>query len=207
MYAFRASLMSWKFGAAAVLAAVLLLCGAGDARAQATREYAIKAAFLYKFGDFIIWPSAGPEFRVCVFGHDPFGPALDGVVAGERVGERPVVVARHASFQGGEACDVAYLGGLPAAELRTALTALRADAVLTVTDEATNGEIRGIVHFALRQNRVRFYIDTAQVKENGLTVRSNLLELAILDQKRGATQGTAKAYAWKQASPHARKRA
>lgn len=140
---------------------------------------------------------------MCVFGQDPFGAALDGVVSGERVGERPVVVARHAAFGGGEACDVAYLGGLADAELRAALTALRTASVLTVTDEATNGEIRGIVHFALRQNRVRFYIDTAQVKENGLTVRANLLELAILDQKRGSTQGAAKAYARKQTSPRA----
>lgn len=54
MHAPRASLMYWKTYATALLAGVLLLWDAGAAQAQATREYAIKAAFLYKFGDFVV---------------------------------------------------------------------------------------------------------------------------------------------------------
>src|ERR1700756_4784994 len=47
-----------------------------------TLEYAVKAAYLYKFTPFVEWPAsafAGPgsPFNVCVLGDDPFGPALD----------------------------------------------------------------------------------------------------------------------------------
>jgi hypothetical protein len=51
--------------------------------------------------------------------------------------------------------------------------------VLTITDSARNARAKGIVHFVLRDNRVRFEIDEQAAAENGLVISSKVLGLAI----------------------------
>jgi uncharacterized protein DUF4154 len=53
-------------------------------------EYEVKATYLYKFGRFVEWPTKveGDSFSICVLGQDPFGPALNAIIANEeRSGE------------------------------------------------------------------------------------------------------------------------
>src|SRR5579863_371477 len=62
-------------------------------------QYAVEAAYLYKFGEFVEWPStafASPvsAVNVCVAGADPFGANLDTVASGQHIGVRAIVV-RH----------------------------------------------------------------------------------------------------------------
>src|SRR5574341_256745 len=49
-------------------------------------EYQVKAEFLYNFAKYVEWPpdafSHDDAFQVCVFGENPFDPALDQVLQG-----------------------------------------------------------------------------------------------------------------------------
>jgi hypothetical protein len=58
------------------------------------------------------------------------------------------------------------------------LAALHGKPILTVTD-SRNGSARGIIHFAVVDGRVRFYIDQAEASVDGVTISSRLLALAI----------------------------
>jgi len=51
--------------------------------------------------------------------------------------------------------------------------------VLTVTDSMTDPRSKGIINFVIDNNRVRFEIDNRAAAENGLTISSKLLSLAI----------------------------
>jgi hypothetical protein len=67
------------------LACALLL--AASLRAQSSREYDLKAVFLYNFATFVEWPEsvrppAGQPIIIGILGRDPFGTVLDEVVAG-----------------------------------------------------------------------------------------------------------------------------
>src|SRR5262249_41765521 len=129
----------------------------------ASLEYPIKATFLEKFGDYVMWPEAAlpastDPFTICIAGDDPFGQVMDQTVSGRTLGTHPIAVRRihEASESGG--CQVAYLGvgrNTPAM-----LETFKGQPVLTVTDGASwNGPPVGIVHFVLKDNRVRFVID------------------------------------------------
>src|SRR5687768_4971514 len=64
-----------------------------------TREYDIKAVFLYNCTRFVTWPetafeSGNAPFVIGVLGEDPFGRALDEAVQDEKVGSHPIVVQR-----------------------------------------------------------------------------------------------------------------
>jgi len=147
-------------------------------------EYQVKAAYLAKFGYFVDWsktPAAQSHATVlCVAGDDPFGDALESVTAGQRIGERTIVIRRLKSVTRDSGCDILYLGELDGQSLEEALDALNGVSVLTVTDAARgDGRKAGIIDFVVQNNRVRFNIDDEAAARNGITISSHLLNLAL----------------------------
>jgi hypothetical protein len=152
-------------------------------------EYAVKANYLYKFGPFVEWPAsvfanASSPFNVCILGDDPFGAALDDAVRGQTVAGHPVAVRRLRLASNNPDCHVLYLGRSKPQKTLEVLRLLRGAPVLTVTDEQ-QGVSGGIVHFVLRDGRVRFEIDAVAAQANGLGLSSKLLALAIPRTKGG----------------------
>ncbi|MDB5446716.1 MAG: putative transrane protein [Phenylobacterium sp.] len=169
---------------AAILAATVLnLVGPASASAEgASLEYAVKANYLYKFGPFVEWPprvfaSLQSPFNVCVFGEDPFGPALDSAVRGQSVGGHRVAVRRLSSVSGAPDCHVLYVGRSRSQSPAEVLKLVRGLPILTVTDEG-QGVGGGMVQFVLRDGRVRFGLDVAGAEASGLSISSKLQALA-----------------------------
>lgn len=151
-----------------------------------TLEYPIKAQFLYKFTPFIEWPAgafAQPASPVvlCLVGRDPFGGALDRAIAGQRLGPRSFVVLRLSRIEPGSGCHLAYISGGENQPPSAAVQALRDAPVVTVTDEAASSGARGIIHFVVRDRRVRFIIDAAAANQAGLKISSKLLALGVAE--------------------------
>lgn len=149
--------------------------------AQGSVEYAVKAAYLYKFGAFVDWPprrfaDAASPLVVCVVGRDPFGARLDRVTTGQTSGGRPVVVRRLETIAADTACHIAFLGGGRLQSHAEAARALRGAPVLTVGD---SDDAPTIVRFVIVSNRVRFVIDQRAAAEAGLPISSKLLNLAV----------------------------
>jgi hypothetical protein len=157
--------------------AAACLLGAATATAQGRAlELAVKAAFLTKFAAFVNWPApvaAGP-LRVCVVGDDAFGTALDQAAQGQGA----VRVARLAEVDRESGCQVLYAAGSARQSVPQALQAVRGTPVLTVTD-AGRGSTRGMIHFVVFQDRVRFHIDAQQAAQSGLSISSKLLALGL----------------------------
>ena len=144
-------------------------------------EYTVKAAYLYKFAPFVEWPptafaSAASPFQLCVLGRDPFGASLDQAVSGQRVGGRPVAVRRLERVDAGSGCHLLYLGASRNQTADEALRAVRGSPILTVADGGR--EVGAIIRFVVRDNRVRFEIDTGAAAANHVTISSKLLALA-----------------------------
>src|SRR3954467_8483274 len=77
-------------------------------------EYQVKAAYLFKFGDFVDWPRsafAAPDSPavVCVLGDDPFGENLDKTVAGKRIGDRAIMVRRATRIGDPAGCHILFI--------------------------------------------------------------------------------------------------
>lgn len=176
---------AWRIvGSALVGALAASFIAPGPASARASLEYPVKAAYLSKFAPFAEWPAGafgqpGSPFAVCVVGDDPFGSAIDNAVAGQFLGQRPIVVRRLARLERGSACHVAYVAGSRAQSVAESLAAVRGAGVLTVTDSSRPGGVRGIVHFVIKDNRVRFHIDDQAAAQNGIAISSKLLSLAL----------------------------
>lgn len=152
-----------------------------EAQTDDTIELAVKATYLYKLPPFVTWPSSAftsetSPFRICVAGRDPFGDLLDKAVAGRRLNDRPVALARVGEFVQNSQCQLLYIPANEPEQTRLLQTAAGMP-VLTVTDSPPGGA-KGIVNFVVRDNHVRLEIDQGAAARAGLSISSKLLSVA-----------------------------
>jgi hypothetical protein len=163
----------------ALLALTLTL--ASPAAAQTSQED-VKATFVYRFVSFVSWPpsAAANTVRLCVVGSAPFARTLRRVASGQRADGRPFDVRAAAGGDDLRACHAVYVIG---ERTEATLRAARQLPVLTITD---SGADRGMIHFVVVDDRVRFHIDDASAAESGLGIDPRLLDLAVSVRRREA---------------------
>jgi hypothetical protein len=107
-----------------------------DSRAAEVR---IKAAFLYKFGEFVQWPpaafsaSASP-FIIGVIGAEDVASELERVVVDRTVQGRPIAVRRLRRSEGLGGIHLLFVGQSESARLAEILAGAKGQAILTVTE-------------------------------------------------------------------------
>lgn len=174
-------------GAIAAIAIGWMLCCAGQfasAQDNSSLEKAVKATYLYKIGDFVGWPasafaSASSDVHLCIAGDDPFGALLNAAIQGQQVGGRAVVLRRLPKAQSDSQCHIMFISGSAAQSVSDGINAMTGTPTLTITDSARDGSAKGIVHFVIHDNRVRFEIDEQVAAANRLTISSKILSLAV----------------------------
>ena len=170
-----------------VLAAALVLVlmgGAGPALpAQApSREYALKAAFLFNFIKFVRWPEAafkgpGAPLTLCVPGPDPFGDAL-GALAEKTVQNRPLAVHHPTAVESRCDCQVVFISRAQDGRLAELLAAAAGKPVLTVGETPGFAQKGGVINFFTQDQKLRFEINVDAARAAGLEISANLLKLA-----------------------------
>ena len=183
--------MARRLSHGVVVAALIAACVGFAARAavEIAPEYAVKAAFVYRFGGFVEWPQTvyeSPESptNLCIVGADPFGAALDKVVAGQRIADHIIAIRRMDTIGAKSGCQILFIAGQDEKKIAQALTAVRGENVLTITDGAPTPESAGIINFVIADNRVRFEIDDQAASVNGVVISSKLLDLARTTRRR-----------------------
>jgi len=157
-------------------------------------ESAVKAAYLSKFGLYVEWPktafaSPSSAINLCIAGEDPFGTSLDKAVADQRIGNRPILVRRLTTVGRDSGCHILYLGGSDRLQTAQTIAAVHGSGVLSVSDTRLPAAPGAVINFVIKDNRVRFDIDEEAGLQNGLTISSKLLSLA-LNVKRKTSEET-----------------
>jgi hypothetical protein len=170
------------FLAVALFALGLSVPAPVNAQSDASREYQIKAAFLYNFVQFVKWPSSafpGPQAPFCigVLGDDPFGSALDATVQGESINGRRFAVLRSTQLDDLEGCQMIFICRSEEGQLPGILAQLKARQILTVSDIPGFADEGGDIDFYLSGDKVRFEIDPESARQRGLQISSQMLAL------------------------------
>lgn len=156
---------------------------ATPARADATREYQLKAAFIHHFAQFTEWPAGTfsdekAPIILAILGTDPFDGELDRVVAGKTIGGRRVVVKHFPRAAEVQQCQLLFVGSASDEQLSPALQKLGPVGVLTVGETDRFTESGGIIRFYREDNRVRFEINQEAAARARLRISAKLLRLA-----------------------------
>jgi hypothetical protein len=168
------------------LACLPAVPGAAAARAPTlTREYDLKAAFLFNFARFVEWPADAfatdaTPITIGILGDDPFGRSLDEIVANEAVGSRKLIVRRYASVEDVEACHILFVSASQAGRLEQIVARLGKRSILTVGDTAGFASRAGMIGFEMARSRLKLRINLSAARAARLTISSQLLRQATI---------------------------
>jgi YfiR/HmsC-like len=176
----------WGTRGRIIRAAAIALFAAAWALVHAaplTQEYQLKAVFLFNFLQFVDWPAtafSGPHspLYVCVLGNDPFGHALDDVMADERLDGRPIVIEHQNEAADATHCHLVFIAEDSDVRRRRSLTELGSKPVLTVSDSVDFAERGGIIELDVENNHIKLLVNLQAANDAQLRVSSKLLRKA-----------------------------
>jgi hypothetical protein len=179
----RAALDVLRAGALAVL---LSLGGLGICVAQTDAqraEYRVKAAFLYKFTEYIEWPDdsfARPQntLEIGIIGADVLADDLAQMAAGHSVGGRPVTVRKLRPGEPVVGLHVLFVGRSQASALADLLVATKGRSVVTVTESDNALSLGSMINFVVVEDKVRFDIALQSVEQGNVKISARLLSVA-----------------------------
>lgn len=149
--------------------------------AERALERRVKAAFLFRFTEYVTWPDsafARPEspFVIAVAGREAMVEELRQITAGRSVAGRSVEV-RRALDNDAAGAHLVFVSDAERARLRDWMrTAPRHALVVTESDGAL---VAGsVINFLIVEGRVRFEISLDSAERRGLRMSSRLLTVA-----------------------------
>ncbi len=148
-----------------------------------SKEYRIKAAFLYNFTKFVEWPagrfsSDEAPVLIGVLGRNPFGTVLEETVEGRTVNGRPVRVVLLDSAQRLAEVHVVFMAeGSPSC--REEFAKAPDAGVLTVGECEEDAACGAVINFLTVGDKVRFEISIPAAEARGLKLSAHLQKLAM----------------------------
>ncbi|MCC8426511.1 YfiR family protein [Mucilaginibacter sp. UR6-11] len=156
-----------------------------QAQHKPSLEYQVKAAFIFNFTKFVNWPSsvfksADAPFIIGIIGDDPFGPYLDELVKGEKIGTHKIIVVRYTDVNDATNCHMLFINANPVIQ-QNVLALTNNQKILTVSDSASLGTRGSNISFFKQNNKVKIEININATKNSKLEISSKLLSIAKLN--------------------------
>ena len=188
------ALRAWRCAPRATALALALLAaaaalGAAPAEAERALERRVKAAFLFRFTEFVSWPGPafgrpGAPFVIAVASHDGLAEELRQITSGRTVQGRAVEVRRVREPETLQAAQMVFVADSDRQRLREWVRAAPRHALI-VTESAGALTAGSVINFVIVEGRVRFEISLESAEKRGLRMSSRLLAVAQ-DVKTGA---------------------
>ncbi len=146
-----------------------------------SREYLMKAAYLYNFAKFVDWPAGvflnkNAPITLCILGKDPFGSALK-TITGKNVGKRKLVIQHLTRLESLKQCHILFISTSEEKRLPQILSSINGKPILTISEIKGFTQCGGIINFITIEN-IRFEINEDAAHQAGLRISSELLKLA-----------------------------
>jgi hypothetical protein len=153
------------------------------AQAQNVSQYEVKAAMLYRFAQFMDWPTnqvtaTNAPLVFGIAGQDPFGTSIDTVLKGQKIGQRAILIERQPQPVIPTSCHLLFLSNSLGGETDKTISSLRTNAVLLVGESDDFTRKGGHVRLYLEESKIRFEINIAALERSGLKMSPQVLKLA-----------------------------
>jgi hypothetical protein len=191
MVVLNSSNWPWKHGKLKKLSCIwcaaffFLISGAlgFPAQTKISKEYQVKAVFLFNFAQFVAWPTNAlsdtqTPLTIGVLGDDPFDGFLDDTVHGEKVDGHPLVIQRYRNIKDVKNCQILFISRSEGKRMEEILADLKGKNILTVSDSDGFINNGGVIHFVTEENKIHFRISLEAAKNANLTISSKMLRLA-----------------------------
>jgi hypothetical protein len=153
-----------------------------------SREYPLKALFLYNFGGYVEWPAesfvtADQPFVIGILGNAPLDDTLRELAQTKKVAGRRIVVEQFPSVDSVRPCQILFIArDVSPQQERQVLASLQSQPVLLVGESPGFASRGGCVNFYIEANKIRFEINIEAARQQHLRISSKLLALARIVQ-------------------------
>jgi hypothetical protein len=162
---------------------------AGGQSIDSASEKSIKAAYLYKFADYVEWPAEVLEdptipLTIGVVADDVLAGELEKITRGRAAHGRTILVRRVAPREPLDGMHVLFVGSAGTDDLADLMSAARQHAVLVVTETGNALELGSVINFRPIDQRIRFEVSLDSADRSGLKLSARLLAVAVHVQPR-----------------------
>lgn len=156
---------------------IILFCFFGPvAKATEVRLEHLQAAFIFKFTNYIEWPSMEDKtFNIAVYNNDEMYEALRATFDGRVVNGKNAVVINLKKFDKGFRCNILYVHEA----LPISLEHLTQKGLLTIS-HGNKGPQNGILinFYVDHEDKLRFEINSESAVDHSLKINSRLLKVS-----------------------------
>ena len=149
-----------------------------------SREYLLKAGYIYNFTKFIKWPEKANReinnggLNFCLVGEDPFGDILGKFAKKLKKKNRNLLITPQVSIEEMPQCHILFVSASEKSNVNQILQRVREYPVLVIGDTPGFAKNGVGINFFLQKNKIRFEINHEALKRSGFVVSSELLNLA-----------------------------
>jgi hypothetical protein len=144
-------------------------------------EESVKAAYLYRFTQYIEWPDATPSdlpFTIAVLDAPDVAAELRRILPNHRIKNSAAQVREIARMQDLGSAQMLYIGSAQIERVRNAVAALPARPVLVVSGAERGLAAGSVLNFVMLEHRVRFEVSLAAADRSRLRISAELLGVA-----------------------------
>ncbi len=158
-----------------------------NAQAQNTEhtevEWRVKAAYLYKFGSYIVWPPetfTRPEaqLNIGIVNADAIADELMKIIPGRTINGHPLTVRKLRLGEPMTGFNILFIGSAHIDNLTETLTAVKGLPILTVTDSEVGFNQGSMINFVIIDGKLRFEIAPKAASTGKLAISARLLSVA-----------------------------
>lgn len=144
-------------------------------------EYSLKAAFLYRFTDYVEWANNNSDlFTVGVLGESPITYFLNEIARNKMIKKKPMIIKQCDGLNEAGSCQVLFVPKNSTIPIETILSWIGNKQVLIITEQPGFATKGAHINFLTKEKKLRFEVNLKSVAISGLKISSQLLQHAII---------------------------
>ncbi|MDB5284873.1 MAG: putative transrane protein [Bacteroidota bacterium] len=145
-------------------------------------EYNIKAAFIYRFTNYIDWDSLipGKEFTIGIIGSSPVKSQLDEIAKTKTVKDKKIIIVQFNKPEDIGPCQILFISQKTSFHLGDILAKVPGKGTLTISEKEGYAKKGAAINFIEVDNKLKFEANPKGISAAGLKASSQLLKLAII---------------------------
>lgn len=149
-------------------------------KVNAQVNYKVHSLFIYKFTQYIEWPSNQGDFVIGVVGNSPIQAELEAIAAIKKVDTRTIVVKKMSASADLSSCQMVFIAEGQSSNLASIASKLQGKHTLIIS-ETNGGAKKGAgINFVIADDKMKFELNKGTVEKQGLKVSGDLTKLAIV---------------------------
>ncbi len=147
-----------------------------------TQEYALKAAFIYRFIEYVEWDqnNNSKTFEIAVLYESPITDKLIEIAKEEKAKNKNMYIKEYKDLNDIGFCNILFVSQSYRYPIETVISKYRDKNVLIITEQIGYGAKGSHINFLISENKLKFEVNLAAVKRAKLKCSSQLLEHAII---------------------------